>query len=137
MKAKRWSIWYVGIIVCAIIMGIDGIRGLIYLLGNAWLWEVATFLAVPMLIVGVLEIASAIGIVKLLEWAYYLTIGINIAGIILTIILAASFSRVLETLGFFSVSLSRIILPDIILPLLIIGYFLIPRVRAVFEPFPE
>jgi len=84
------------------------------------------------LIVSVLEIASAIGIVKLLGWAYDLTLGINIAAIILTIVLAAAFSSVLQTLGLFGMTLSRAILPDIILPLLIIGYLLIPKVREMF-----
>jgi len=49
MITKRWSVWYIGIIVCAIIMGIDGILGFISsfsLIGAGWLWGAATFFGV-------------------------------------------------------------------------------------------
>lgn len=140
MNSKRWSVWYIGIIVCAIIMGIDGILGFIAsfsFFGAGWLWGGATLFGILFLIISILEIVAAIGIVKLIGWAYELTLGINIAGVVLTIVLVAAFSSVLGTLGLFGMGLSTAILPDIILPLLIIGYLLIPKVKAMFEAPPE
>jgi hypothetical protein len=141
MATKRWSVWYIGVIVCAIIVGIDGILGFINsfsLLGAGWLWGGAALFGILFLVLSVLEIAAAYGLIKLLWWGYVLTIAINVVGIVLSIIIISSFSAALQTAwGLPLTSLSSWLLPYIILPLLVIGYLLIPKTKNLFEAPPE
>ncbi len=139
MDVRRKSALYIGVIICAVILGVDGIISMvggISLLNIGWLWAGGPVFGLFAIVVGGLEIAAAYGLVKLLWWGYVLGIGISVVGLLLAMLVAGTLgAEVRLVLGRPTFTTADVI--SIILSLLVIGYLLIPKVKALFKVSPE
>lgn len=140
MDSREKSAWYIGVIVCAVVLGLSGVIGFVVgisLLNIGWIWMGGSIFGTLLIIIGALEIAAAYGLVKLLWWGYVLGIALSVVGVLLFVLVAATFGTELRQLVGRPTLFTATDVVGILLSLLVIGYLLIPKVKALFEISPE
>ncbi len=119
---KRVSL---GVVVCAIIMGILGIYGLGYgmvMINWAALSPEFYVLGLITLAQGVLSLAATYGLMKLMRWGRIVTICVNLLRTLFLLI----FTRQVYSGAALAV--------EITISLMIVAYMLLPKVRSTFSP---
>lgn len=136
MNGGKGSALYIGVIVCSVLLGVSGIIGVVggfSYLGLAGVWGGGGILGVLFLVVGALDIAAAYGLAKLFRWGYLLAIALNVVGIVLTVLVAATFSSYLRMLTGWPAAFSGTDILSILVDVGMIAYLLVPGVKRMFE----
>jgi len=118
-----------GIVLCALAMGISGVLFVVFSLPLLALSSTSMWGTI-FLVLGVFNLAAAYGLFRLLSWAWGLTIILNILGIILSLVLYA-IAPIPQTYSGNSRSLVDIV--GFLISIAIILYLLRPSVRARFK----